>query len=262
MTVAEAQVSHSLQVRTVKLEQASKSQQGPPWHNRVDASIDYSDHQLEAARRSHSQITGHKSTELPGKPESFQCNFKQTTLKQKGPGYWNTRAQSAFENMTSQLPCRSRLISELAPFFIELRAERSSASGCLLVFVRFGYSAASNTFGLVTSRSPRRLGDPEITPELTGLSRVEAEATTKQKSCSGPWIQVTQALPGRCARLLLSRSQATRSTARQSSWSAAFCVNVGTQLGDVIPLDKLEKAPTVRRTLTTGTEQEAVEAHT
>jgi hypothetical protein len=44
MTVAEAQVSHSLQVRTVKLEQASKSQQGPPWHNRVDASIDYSDH--------------------------------------------------------------------------------------------------------------------------------------------------------------------------------------------------------------------------
>jgi hypothetical protein len=55
-----------------------------------------------------------------------------------------------------------------------------------LVFVRFGYSAASNTFGLVTPRSPRRLGDPKITPELTGLRKAEAQA----KSYSGPWIRV------------------------------------------------------------------------
>lgn len=105
--------------------------------------------------------------------ESYCGYFKQTTLRQKGPGYWNTRAQNAFENKTSQLPCRSRLISELAPFFIELRAERSSASGCLLVFLDSG-TVCKHTLGLVTPRCPWRLGEVGRNlqhPGKAGLSR-------------------------------------------------------------------------------------------
>lgn len=108
--------------------------------------------------------------------ESYCGYFKQTTLRQKGPGYWNTRAQNAFENKTSQLPCRSRLISELAPFFIELRAERSSASGCLLVFLDSG-TVCEHTFGLVTPRCPWRLGEVDrslLHPGKAGLSRSES----------------------------------------------------------------------------------------
>lgn len=107
----------------------------------------------------------------------------QTTLRQKGPGYWNTGPQNAFENKESQLPCRSPLISDLAPFFIELRAERSSVSGCGFLFLMRVQRKAEANHGLVrellcpcsleccqTPRSSKRSARTQHTPTHASLN--------------------------------------------------------------------------------------------
>ena len=161
---AEAPTSHT-QVcsATGKAQLSEQGQRGPPEHNRAEASFDYSDPRQESARRSHtltrdrsqpSSVVGSDNEEqvpAPHRTWSYRSYFRQTTLRQKGPGYWNTGAQNAFENKTSQLPCRSRLISDLAPFFIELRAERSSASGCGFSFLIRVQQRRSTVLGFETS---------------------------------------------------------------------------------------------------------------
>lgn len=122
---------------------------------------------------------------------SCRSYFLQTTLRQKGPGYWNTGAQNAFENKTSQLPCRSRLISDLAPFFIELRAERSSASGCGFCFLIRVQRWPKPPFWVLRPRNP---WSPECrsTP-AAGTTGASAAVKRRTRLLSGPLISCTRA---------------------------------------------------------------------